>query len=887
MPNFFTISTRTQMLNMVSDDVPKVNEHEASTQGNTAVTLVAAEPDQHVHCDSTSDHNVQESENVAESNASGNDSDVKAPETGDEESIKPDASPSNTMDLPLASTPMPTPGSQPKDTSSNETESHGNGSAYVKSLEDRLKQLEERMCKIEQVKEPEPQTEAMTQEESSKEPEAEVQETVEPQRLPAIADIRYVKWADFKNQFSVDEGRYAVEVLMAGSNLKEEIRQERLMRKPNTKINDTLKTKDAPAGKAQASSQANEQWAHRIRINSLPILSLLAKARGESWAGEIHTFFRPFFLLKNFHGHLKEKLEELESKWGQVEVEKPPGGVENKDAYLSGETFLDPTVEGRSPSESKSDLNELKTADIAPSSTKDPELSAHGEPNAPNDPNDEDSLTDSIEALRDLRCYIEFMDSKIIPLEKQFDDTSCTKVRYEDLAYLFRLGGDDVYTPVAGDISAPGSSRRPLVSKYQTIWRPYGINTPEFQNSDWENDSDSESSDDEEAEEPVEEREWEPTVYNHFAIWCYYIDFDGKSFGAVRDVHRIRSFEGERDITSLSCYPFRYVENHGAYRRKLQELGRKYQEYLSLKHLSYTGSTLICTPVGDRIDDTEGKRIRHPSHVDSDIIVDFEETFQTLPSWRCTFHVPTPGEVNINSKDDNFSLRRWADRQRSSLLSTETEKIHTRDYNRIRNETIKKDQFLAGYKERDQQGPDKERQTLSDNELVLLPRRLFAYILRERKFAQVDVVYTRSAKRQTDGFKNLQLLPGHKRMVQALVDIHFKKRNIDSLEYGDKLDFDIVQKKGRGLIVLLHGVPGVGKTSTAECVAEANKKPLFSITCGDLGFSPADVESNLSEIFRLAHLWDCVLLLDEADVFLAQRTKQDLKRNALVSGKLC
>ena len=550
------------LLDMVSgdnvpkdDDVPKVNEHEASAQGNIAVTLVAVEPDQRVHCDSTSDHNVQESENVVESKASGNNSDVKAAETGDEESIKPDASPSDTMDVPLASNPVPTPGSQPEDPSSKETESHGNGSAYVISLEHRLKQLEERMRKLEQIKQPKPQKNAITQEASSKEPKVEVQETVEPQRLPAIAGIRYVKWADFKNHFSVDEGRYAVEVLMAGSNLKEEIRQERLIRKPNAKINDALKTKDAPDGKAQASSQTNEQWAHRIRINSLPILSLLGKARGKSWADEIHTFFRPFFLLKSFHSYMKEKLEELESKWGQREVEKPPDGVENKDASLSDETCLDPTVKIRSPSEAKSDLNESKTADVALSSKSNPEFFAYGQPIAPNDTDDENSLTDSIEALRDLRCYVQFMDSKIIPLEKQFDDASVTNVRYEDLAYLFGLGGDDVYAPVAGDVSAPGSSKRPLLSRYQTVWRPYAINTPEFQNSDWDDDSESESSDDDKAEEPVEKKQCQPTVYNHFGICGYYIDFDGKSFGAVRHVHRIRSFEGERNITSLPCYP--------------------------------------------------------------------------------------------------------------------------------------------------------------------------------------------------------------------------------------------------------------------------------------------------------------------------------------------
>lgn len=75
----------------------------------------------------------------------------------------------------------------------------------------------------------------------------------------------------------------------------------------------------------------------------------------------------------------------------------------------------------------------------------------------------------------------------------------------------------------------------------------------------------------------------------------------------------------------------------------------------------------------------------------------------------------------------------------------------------------------------------------------------------------------------------------------------------------------------------------MGKTATAESVAIENKKPLFSITCGDLGLSPSEVESNLVEIFRLAHKWDCVLLLDEADIFLSQRSRNDLKRNALVS----
>ena len=69
-------------------------------------------------------------------------------------------------------------------------------------------------------------------------------------------------------------------------------------------------------------------------------------------------------------------------------------------------------------------------------------------------------------------------------------------------------------------------------------------------------------------------------------------------------------------------------------------------------------------------------------------------------------------------------------------------------------------------------------------------------------------------------------------------------------------------------------------------MAEYTGRPLFPITCGDIGDTAKDVEETLDRCFQMAHRWGCVLLLDEADVFLAKRDKQDLKRNAMVSGKL-
>jgi SpoVK/Ycf46/Vps4 family AAA+-type ATPase len=50
-----------------------------------------------------------------------------------------------------------------------------------------------------------------------------------------------------------------------------------------------------------------------------------------------------------------------------------------------------------------------------------------------------------------------------------------------------------------------------------------------------------------------------------------------------------------------------------------------------------------------------------------------------------------------------------------------------------------------------------------------------------------------------------------------------------------------------------------------------------------MGTSPKEVEEYMDSILHLGRSWGCVVLLDEADTFLEQRTSKDLERNALVT----
>ncbi|KAF8055356.1 P-loop containing nucleoside triphosphate hydrolase protein [Lyophyllum atratum] len=114
----------------------------------------------------------------------------------------------------------------------------------------------------------------------------------------------------------------------------------------------------------------------------------------------------------------------------------------------------------------------------------------------------------------------------------------------------------------------------------------------------------------------------------------------------------------------------------------------------------------------------------------------------------------------------------------------------------------------------------------------------------------------------------------HKELIQALI-----RQQSARAAFFD----DIVAGKGKGLIGLLSGKPGCGKTLTAEAAAELTHRPLYVVSAGELGTNPEWLDIRLKRILELAQMRDGALLLDEAEVFLQARTTADVNRIALVS----
>jgi hypothetical protein len=155
-----------------------------------------------------------------------------------------------------------------------------------------------------------------------------------------------------------------------------------------------------------------------------------------------------------------------------------------------------------------------------------------------------------------------------------------------------------------------------------------------------------------------------------------------------------------------------------------------------------------------------------------------------------------------------------------------------------------------------------------------------AFLLSERRWAMLQVEDLAEVRPDREAFKYLVLDDDIKLTVKSLIG---KFASEDGKVSPWPSDF--VANKGVGRIFLLHGSPGVGKTCTAECIAELTRRPLLSLTSGDIStsMSASSVERNLSYFLELGERYGALVLLDEADVYLEERRTKDLHRNGLVS----
>jgi hypothetical protein len=163
---------------------------------------------------------------------------------------------------------------------------------------------------------------------------------------------------------------------------------------------------------------------------------------------------------------------------------------------------------------------------------------------------------------------------------------------------------------------------------------------------------------------------------------------------------------------------------------------------------------------------------------------------------------------------------------------------------------------------------------LSEPDLLYCSHCIGGFGFRQKKWCLFAISNLAPIVWNLDAFSKLAMNTRKRNIIHSLVKSH---RN------GAETFDDVVSGKGKGLVGLLSGNPGVGKTLTAEVIAEVTKRPLYMLSAGELGTNVYDVEKNLDMVLEVTRQWGCVLLIDEADVFLQKRDGLNLERNAIVS----
>jgi hypothetical protein len=175
----------------------------------------------------------------------------------------------------------------------------------------------------------------------------------------------------------------------------------------------------------------------------------------------------------------------------------------------------------------------------------------------------------------------------------------------------------------------------------------------------------------------------------------------------------------------------------------------------------------------------------------------------------------------------------------------------------------------------DEDGSEAKQQFFTEEELLIASPVVLGFAFSEKLWLEFSLSGIDEIKWNDEAFNSLVLPSRIKQNLKGLVSSH-------RFNAAKTID-DVIQGKGKGLNVVLHGPPGVGKTLTGESIAEYLKCPLYAVSAGELGTNSRSLETDLNRIMDITHSWGAILLLDEADVFLEARQPHDIHRNSLVS----
>jgi len=181
-------------------------------------------------------------------------------------------------------------------------------------------------------------------------------------------------------------------------------------------------------------------------------------------------------------------------------------------------------------------------------------------------------------AIEHFRCFVNFIDNDlkhVFELRQGLAEGTVKDIAFEDLWHLFS----------PGDLIVTAGLKRARRA-YKIYFTSGGRPTLRRDQSGFE----------------------KIPITNAFQIDCFYIDYDKRWLGPLRETIKIPRFESKRPITSLSmlyvqhtsktasAFPMRYLEDHETVMEGLVKRGKRMRQLTPFAHKRYTGPSSVEGP---------------------------------------------------------------------------------------------------------------------------------------------------------------------------------------------------------------------------------------------------------------------------------------------------
>jgi len=564
----------------------------------------------------------------------------------------------------------------------------------------------------------------------------------------AIPELKLMTWEEYLKDKGkpIPEEFYAVDVLIDEPILY----HQRTRKKHSHEGANSGEANEMPSSAARRS----EGLPSRIRINSDMILQHLWRISKKRFAAGKPLYpraiLRPFKILYLMENDIRELLAELEVKVN-AQAQSP---VDEKSVLPDSHGKSEPAIalpisdnpqipqadakrEGEPPSQDKPLQETIKAGTVNGGKVDEelpPEVVQIPEENPKKTVGENvegkvgrkteekaktfDERLESQEAVDDLRCLIGFIDNYLKKVQGEFDRCERQKVRFSELWHLLKpdqlLYVNEKNCPQHIWRAVQATGGRPYLSPW--VPRPSGPPPPPPGLSN---------------PPPPQEPKVVPIapgydIVSPFCLDCEYIDYSGVRFGPIFRKFYIDPYEDEMDIKDLTAIPYTYAKKFGLVNEEeLKERGEKFLQFIEPQHRYYSGKTLIRTPFGTPLIQTPEDGYYRPGPpitvseetVESEVMVDFDRTFNSNPKWS-----PRLGEDVIFELMDGRECREPADEGNAEDIDYDMKWDH-----QIRNDIMALINLQSARYFSKEEIP-------TGNDLLLLPSRVYAFILRSRKW---------------------------------------------------------------------------------------------------------------------------------------------------------